>query len=56
MMAAHAVLKGAGLEDANDSYFWADPFSPEGQQVATKIRPILHDLRMHAESGHYNAG
>ena len=49
MMAAHALLKGAGLEDAQDAYFWADPFSPEGQQLATKIRPTLHDLRLHAE-------
>src|SRR5579863_6318580 len=49
IMAAHGLLKTAGLEDANDSLFWADPFSPEGQQIAAKIRPVLHDLRMHAE-------
>ena len=48
-MAAHALLKGAGLDDAQDAYFWADPFSPEGQQLAAKIRPALHDLRLHAE-------
>ena len=49
IMAAHALLKTAGLEDANDSLFWVDPFSPTGQQVAAKIRPALHDLRLHAE-------
>ena len=49
IMAAHALLKGAGLNDAQDAYFWIDPFSPIGQQVAAKIRPALHDLRMHAE-------
>jgi hypothetical protein len=49
MMATHALLKDAQLEDAQDSYFWADPFSPEGQQLAAKIRPTLHDLRLHAE-------
>jgi len=49
IMAAHALLKGAGLDDAQDAYFWADPFSPEGQQLAAKIRPALHDLRLHAE-------
>ena len=49
IMAAHGLLKTAGLEDANDSLFWADPFSPEGQQIAAKIRPALHDLRLHAE-------
>ena len=49
IMAAHALLKTAGLEDANDSLFWADPFSSSGQQIAAKIRPALHDLRLHAE-------
>ncbi len=49
IMAAHALLKTAGLEDANDSLFWLDPFSSQGQQVAAKIRPALHDLRLHAE-------
>ena len=49
IMAAHALLKGAGLDDLQDAYFWADPFSPEGQQLAAKIRPTLHDLRLHAE-------
>ena len=49
IMAAHALLRTAGLEDANDSLFWADPYSAQGQQIATKIRPALHDLRLHAE-------
>ena len=49
LMAAHALLKKADLEDAQDSYFWIDPFSPAGQQVAAKIRPTLKDLRLHAE-------
>ena len=49
IMAAHALLKSVGLEDANDSLFWADPFSPSGQQIAAKTRPALHDLRLHAE-------
>jgi hypothetical protein len=48
-MAAHALLKGADLEDAQDSYFWIDPFSPTGQKLAAKIRPTLKDLRLHAE-------
>jgi len=47
--AAHAALHKAGLEDANDSLFWIDPFSPEGQRVAVKIRPVLSELRLHAE-------
>jgi hexosaminidase len=49
IMAAHALLKGAGLNDAQDAWFWADPFSREGQQVAAKIRLTLHELRLHAE-------
>jgi hypothetical protein len=49
LMAAHNVLKKAGLEDARDEYFWADPFSAEGQQLAVKMRPVVRDLRLHAE-------
>jgi hexosaminidase len=49
LMAAHAVLKKAGLEDAQDGYFWVDPFSAEGQRVAVKMRPVLSALRLHAE-------
>jgi hypothetical protein len=47
--ATHALLKQVGLEDASDSLFWVDPFSPEGQKTAAKIRPVLSDLRLHAE-------
>ena len=45
----HALLKTAGLGDARDEYFWADPFSPEGQQIAAKLRPVVHEMRLHAE-------
>ncbi len=49
LMAVHAVLRKAGLYDAQDSYFWLDPFSPEGQRVAAKLRPSLSEVRLHAE-------
>ena len=49
MMAAHAVLKKAGLGDAQNSYFWVDPFSPEGRRVAVKLLPVASELRLHAE-------
>jgi len=49
LMAAHSTLKKAGLNDAQDSYFWVDPFSPEGQQVAVKLDPVASELRLHAE-------
>ena len=49
LMAAHAAFKEADLYDARDVYFWVDPFSPEGERVAAKLRPFLSDLRLHAE-------
>jgi len=49
LMAAHALLKKAGLEDAQDAYFWVDPFSPEGQAVAAKLLPVASELRLDAE-------
>jgi hexosaminidase len=47
---AHALLDSAGLGDANDNLFWVDPWSPGGQRVAAQIRPVVHQLRMLAES------
>ena len=49
VMAAHALLKVAGLTDAQDSLFWVDPLSADGQKTAAKIRPALSELRMDAE-------
>ncbi len=49
VMAAHALLKGAGLNDVEDAYFWVDPFSPEGQMVAAKLMPVASELRLDAE-------
>ena len=41
MISAYAVLKKAGLDDAKDSYFWVDPFSQQGQEVAAKLMPSV---------------
>jgi hypothetical protein len=49
LMIAHAAFKQAGLRDAEDRYFWIDPFSPEGQRIGTKLRPVESQLRLHAE-------
>jgi hypothetical protein len=49
LMAAHTAFKKAGLDDAADSYFWVDPFSAEGRRVAVKLRPVLAEIRLHAE-------
>ena len=49
-MAAHDVLKyDARVGDGSDGLFWIDPWSKDGQDYATKIRPYTHELRMHAE-------
>jgi len=51
IMAAHAVLKDqAKIGDATNNIFWLDPWSKDGQKVATQVRPYTHDLRMHAEA------
>jgi hypothetical protein len=49
LMAAHAVLKKAGLDDAQDSYFWIDPFSAKGQEIGAKLLPIAAEMRLDAE-------
>jgi hypothetical protein len=49
IMAAHAVLRQAGLEDAQDAYFWLDPFSSAGQKIAAKMLPVAGQVRLHAE-------
>jgi hexosaminidase len=49
VMAAQAVLRKADLYGAEDGYFWVDPFSPEGRQVAAKLMPVVSELRLHAE-------
>ncbi|MDR3725725.1 MAG: family 20 glycosylhydrolase [Terracidiphilus sp.] len=49
LMAAHAAIKKTGMQDAEDKYFWLDPFSPEGQSAAVKLRPALREMRLHAE-------
>jgi hypothetical protein len=48
-MAVHEAFKEAGLRDAEDVYFWVDPFSPEGERVNDKLRPVVSQLRLHAE-------
>lgn len=49
LMAAQEVLAQAGLQDARDSYFWVDPWSPAGQKIAVKIRPVAAQVRLDAE-------
>ena len=49
LMAAQKTLAGAGLNDAMDKYFWIDPWSAEGQEIAMKIRPVSVAVRLDAE-------
>jgi hexosaminidase len=51
LMTAHAVLsEQAKVGSATNNIFWLDPWSKDGQKVATQVRPWTHDLRMHAEA------
>ena len=49
LMAAHALLKTAKIGDASDLLFWSDPWAKDQQENFTNIRPVLHELRTHAE-------
>ncbi len=50
LMAIHALLKAQpGLGDGSDGLFWLDPWSKDGEYYAVKMRPILSELRLHAE-------
>jgi hypothetical protein len=50
LMAAHELLrKEAKVGDGSNGLFWIDPWSPDGQKTAAKIRPFTHELRLHAE-------
>ncbi|MBS1799315.1 MAG: family 20 glycosylhydrolase [Acidobacteria bacterium] len=50
MMAAHKLLKDSPYKvDAQDLLFWQDPWNADGQRIAALIRPVLPEVRRHAE-------
>jgi hexosaminidase len=49
LIAIYQALDGAKIRESTDVLFWADPWSAEGQAIATPLRPLIHDIRMHAE-------
>ena len=50
MMAAQALLKNSDYKtDAQDLLYWQDPWNADGQRIAGQLRPILTELRLHAE-------
>ena len=50
LIAAHALLQKQGAGDANDFLFWIDPYTKEGMLAAQRVRPVLRDVRLLAES------
>ena len=50
LAAAHTLLQKQGAGDANDFLYWIDPYTNEGMFTAQRIRPVLHDVRLLAES------
>lgn len=46
---AQNALVRAGLNGAQDDYFWIDPWSGEGQEIAAKILPVSAEVRLDAE-------
>ena len=46
---SHALMRTAGLGEADDSAFWEDPFTDLGAESAEKALPIARDLRLAAE-------
>ena len=50
LTAAHHALVQTNQGDGRNELYWLDPWSAEGQVVATKVRPGLRQLRIQAES------
>jgi hypothetical protein len=50
LMQAHAALQKAGAGNGHDFLYWVDPYSPEGMEIAKKVRVAAPELRIHAES------
>ncbi len=50
IMAAVQLLSNALVHaDESDYVFWLDPWSAEGQRKAVQIRPVVSEVRLHAE-------
>jgi hypothetical protein len=50
MMETHRLLKESPYKtDGQNLLFWQDPWNADGQRIAGQLRPILSELRLHAE-------
>lgn len=50
LAATNTLLDGVKLEASHVAYFWADPFSQDGSDVAEKAAPVTHAMRVDAEN------
>jgi hexosaminidase len=49
LIAIYQMLDRANLNESTDALYWLDPWTAEGQTVSVTLRPLLHDMRLHAE-------
>ena len=50
LIACHDLLRASALHgDGSDGLFWADPFASDQQKNFAAVRPVLTELRQHAE-------
>jgi hypothetical protein len=49
LMQCHVILRSAKVGDGSDGLFWIDPWGKTGQAYSAQLRPVLHDVRLHAE-------
>lgn len=49
LIAAQQAFASAGLDDAKDAWFWADPWSEQGQEISVKLLPVAAEIRRDAE-------
>lgn len=47
---AHARLASSNAGDGTNTLYWVDPFGSEGRVLATRVRGVTRDVRIHAES------
>ncbi len=47
--AQREMMAAEDLISPSDDAFWADPWSESGQEMAARMRPHLHDGRLHVE-------
>ncbi len=47
---AHVLLQKAGVGEATNELYWLDPYTPDGQIAAQKMKVVSHDYRVLAES------